>query len=167
VALLLAFLFVATLLPTLDAAQRRGDMWRHARFGMRMAEKNLYAGKMLLHLKDKIGLTADQVNKIEKMQTAFAEAQLRGKTEIKVQKMKLDTYLKGNKIDRNKMAKMVKSVAALQTSLQLDRLNFLLDVKSVLTAEQIKKLEEFKKNMRHRAFRRYRERRKRPPIQRQ
>lgn len=164
VALLLAFVFVATLLPTLDAAQRRGDMWRRARFGMRIAERNLYAGKMLLHIKDKIGLTAEQVKKIEKMQAAFTEAQLRGRTEVKVQKMKLDTYLKGNKIDRNKMAKMVKNVAALQSSLQLDRLNYLLDVKSVLTAEQIKKVEELKKNLRHRAYRRFREQRKAPGI---
>ncbi len=161
VALLLAVMFVMTLLPSLDAAQRRGDVWKRARFGMHMAEKNLYSCRMLLHLKDQISLSAEQIKKIEKMQAAFAETQLRGKTEVKVQKMKFDTYLKGDNIDRNKLAKLVKSVAALQTNLQLDRLNFLLDVKSVLTADQVKKLEELKKKMRHRAFRRFREGKKR------
>jgi Spy/CpxP family protein refolding chaperone len=127
---------------------RRGDMMRHAGFGLRMAEKNLFPGRMLLKFKDEIGLTADQVTKIEKMNDLFGEAKIRRQADIKVQQMKFQTYIKKETVDRKKMEKMIRDIAKMKTDMQIDNMNYLLDVKKVLTPEQITKIEEFRNQRR-------------------
>jgi hypothetical protein len=46
------------------------------------------------------------------------------------------------------MEKMIRDIAKMRTDLQVDRLNYLLDLKSLLTPEQITKIEELKKEKR-------------------
>jgi hypothetical protein len=84
---------------------KRGDMMRHAGFGLHMAEKNLFPGRMLLKFKDEIGLTANQVAKIEKMNEMFGEAKIRRQADIKVQQMKFQSYINKDKVDRKKNGK--------------------------------------------------------------
>ena len=133
---------------TADAAVMSPDMMRHAGFKIRMAEKNLFPGHMLIKFKDEIGLTEDQLSKIEKMQNLFQEAGIRKKADIKVLELKLHSYLKAEQINRKKMEKMIRDIAKMKTDLQVDRLNYLLDLKSLLTPEQIAKIEELKKERR-------------------
>lgn len=136
----------------LEAGARRPDMMKHSRFGIRMAEKNLLPAKMLLRFKDDIGLTDQQTAKIESMQVKFQEAHIRRQADIKVKELKLQNFLKGDKINRKKMEQMIRDVAALRTDMQIDRMHYLLDVKSVLTADQLKKIDEIKKNRRQKWF---------------
>jgi Spy/CpxP family protein refolding chaperone len=46
------------------------------------------------------------------------------------------------------MEKMIRDIAKLKTDMQIDNMNYLLDVKNVLKPEQITKIEEFKKQRR-------------------
>jgi hypothetical protein len=62
-----------------EAAVMSPDMMRHAGFRIRMAERNLFPGYMLVRFKDEIGLTENQVKKIEKMQDLFREAGIRNR----------------------------------------------------------------------------------------
>ncbi|MCP5053105.1 MAG: hypothetical protein GY940_38415 [bacterium] len=137
--------------PSLMAEpQGRRDRMKHSRFGTRLAEKNLFPGKMILRFKDELGLTADQAGKIERMGELVKEASIRGKADVKVQEMKLQSYLKKDQVSRKKLESMIRDIAKMKTDMHIDHMNYLLDVKGVLTAEQIGKVEDFKKNMRKR-----------------
>lgn len=128
---------------------RDRDMVKHARFGIHMAEKNLFSGTILLKFKDEIGLTEEQVGKIEKMSDLFQEAMIRKQADIKVKGLKLRSYLKEEQVDRKKMETMIREIAKMRTDLQVDQMNYLLDLKDLLLPEQIEKIESLKKERRH------------------
>ena len=75
--------------------------------------------------------------------------------------VKFDAYLKIEKINRKKVEKMIRDIASFKTDMFVDRINFLLDLRSLLTPEQIKKLEELKGQFRRGVERRMREKRSR------
>ena len=114
-----------------------------------MVEKNLLPANMLLKFKDEIGLTTDQVSKITKMQDGYRETAIKKQADIKILELKLGSYMKESKIDRAKMEKMIRDIGKMRTDSQIEHINYLLDLKDILTAEQVKKIDEFKKNRMH------------------
>ena len=142
-------LMAANFSANAEAAAPPGrDMMKHARFGIRMAERNLLPAYMLLKFKDEIGLTEDQVNKIEKMQEQFAEYAIKQKADLKIKEMKFHSYLKKDKIDRKNMEKMIREITSMKTGMQIAHMNYLLDLKELLTPEQLQKIETFRKERR-------------------
>jgi hypothetical protein len=81
------------------------------------------------------------------MMLANDEAAIRRGSDIKVLELKFASLLKNNRIDRREMEKMAREIGKLKTDLQVDHLNYLLDVRDTLTPEQIQKIEKFKKEM--------------------
>lgn len=124
-------------------------MLKHAGFRIMMAEKNLLPADKLLKFKDEIGLTPEQVNKITKMEELFQENNIKHQAETKILELKLGSYMKEDKIDRGKMEKMIRDIAKMRTDSQIGHINYLLDLKDILTPEQVKKIDEFKKNRMH------------------
>ncbi len=151
--LLFAGFVLASFTLTLESAPMQRKMMRHAGFGIMMAEKNLFPAKMLLRNKDDIGLTQEQVTKIEKMEELFQESKIRNQADIKVQELKFHSYLKSDQIDRSKMEKMIRAIAKKRTDLQIDHINYLLDLKNLLTPEQIEKIDALKKERMHKMMR--------------
>jgi len=135
------------------------SMMKQGRFGIHMAEKNLFHARMLLKMKDHIGLTEDQAKKIESMQERYMEATIKLKADLKIKQMKFKSYLKEDKINRKKMEKIIREIAEMKTDMQVDHMNYLLDLKSLLTTEQIQKIEELKKQRRHKMMKERFERR--------
>jgi len=131
-------------------------MMKHTRYGLNMAEKNLFPPRMLLKFQDKIGLTEDQVIKIKKMQDLFHESLIRRNADIRIKELKLNSYLEEPQVNRKKLDNMIREVAAMKTDMKIAHLNHLLDVKSILTADQLTKIEELKKDWRNRNFRQWR-----------
>lgn len=162
-ALLMVLMMIIGMSSQLDARQGGGDMMKRMRMGIRMAEKNLFHAGLLLRMKDRIPLSEDQVQQIEKIQLAFKEYTIKADADIKVQEMKLESYLKGQAIKRAAVEKMVRSIAGLKTELHLAHINHLLDLRDLLSDEQIKKIEEIKEEMRHRFMERRDERLMRRP----
>lgn len=161
-------LFMLVSYSFLDAQKgpERGDMMKRGRDGMRMAERNMFPAHILLKMKDKIQLTDQQVQKIEKLKADFEEYRIRAGADIDVLELKLGDYLKKENIKRAEVEKMVRKVSDLKTEMQIAQINHLLDLKELLTPEQIKKIEEAKMNMRkHMMEDRFKERReqRRPP----
>ncbi len=154
VMLSLAMLSVSLMAVTGPGMGYRG--MKHTRFGLYMAEKNLFSPRMLLKFQDDIGLTKDQVIKIEKLQTLYHESLIRQNADIQVKELKISDYLNDDQINRKKMETMIREVAAMKTDMKIAHLNHLLDVKSLLTAEQITKIEDLKKDWRNRNFRQWR-----------
>lgn len=149
---------------------RHPRMMRHAGFGILMAEKNLFPAFILLKHKEEIGLTQDQVTKIEKMQELHKETFIRKQADIKVKELKFNSYLKEDQINRGKMETMIREIAKMKTDVQIAHINYLLDLKNLLTPEQVQKLEDFKRERMHqrmdkRKFRMKERREKRERVQ--
>ncbi len=142
-AIALAFLF-GNILNAKPRGQR-SKMMRHSGFGMKMAEKNLYPAEKLLRFKAEIGLSESQVKKIEKMQVNFQEFLIKNSADAKLIGLKIKTEFKSDKVNRNKVISLIKKVAAVKTEIQVGKVNYLLDVKSVLKKEQIDKIKTLRK----------------------
>jgi Spy/CpxP family protein refolding chaperone len=148
----IAVLMLVSFHVTLSAKtgqRRHHKMMRHARFGIMMAEKNLFPAFALLKHKEEIGLTQEQVTKIEKMQELHQETFIRKQADIKVKELKFNSFMKQDQINRSKMEKMIREIAKMKTDVQISHINYLLDLKNLLTPEQVQKLEEFKRERMH------------------
>ena len=119
-------------------------MEQYGRYGIRLADKNLFPAPMMLRFKDDIGLTADQVKKIEKIQDTQKELFIKKQADIDIKKIKLNAYLKEDHVDRSKMESMVREIGNMRTDLQILHISELLDLREILTPDQIKKLEDLK-----------------------
>lgn len=139
-------------ISTLQPAAGSPQMTRHMKYGIHMAERNLFTARMLLKMKDDIGLTAEQAAVIEKMQTAYKANQIKKNADIKTLRLKFDTYLKEETINRARLEKTIREIAKLRTDMQIDNINYLLDLRDQLTAEQLARIGELKKEMRHRRY---------------
>lgn len=133
---------------SLEAGSQNPREMKHMRFGLRMAQKNLYSGHMLLRLKDKLELGGDQVKKIETLSAAHREHMIKQEAEEKIKMTRFENYLNGEELDRKKIEKMIREVADFKMKGQIDMINHLLDLKEVLTPEQQKKMEELKSEFR-------------------
>jgi len=157
------FLILLTLLSLSTQAQGDKKTWpnmlANLRFGLYMAENNLFEARLILRLKSEIGLNGTQEQKIENMMLAHEETTIRRASDIKVLELKFASLLKNNRIDRREMEKMAREMGKLKTDLQVDHINYLLDIRDVLTPEQIQKIEKMKKEMSGRVREKIRERR--------
>lgn len=129
-----------------------GYISKHMKHGFGMVDNNMIRGQMLLRLKAELKLTDDQVKKIEKMSLNFQESVIKRMADTKVMEIRLANYLQGDKINKKTVEKMIKDIAMMKADMQIDRIYHFLDIKSVLTPEQIKKAEELKKTYRKRRF---------------
>lgn len=148
----LVILIIAAMIVLAGTTFGAGYISKHMRQGVNMAEKNLYRGQMILRMKAELELTSDQVKKIEQMGLSFQESLIKRMADTKIMELKLANYLQGDKINKKTIEKMIKEIAMFKADLQIDRIFHLLDVKSVLTPEQLKKAEELKYKYGRRAF---------------
>ncbi len=129
---------------TLDAKRNSKKSMRHSGFGLKMAEKNLLPARMLLRFKTEIGLTDVQVKKIEKMQLNYQEYKVKSSADATLISLKISTEFSADKVNRSKVTNLIKKVGLIKTEMQVSRINYLLDVKSVLTKVQIDKINSLK-----------------------
>lgn len=148
----LVILIIAAMIVLTGTTYGAGYISKHMKQGARMAESNMYSGRMVLRMKAELGLTSDQVKKIEQMSLDFQESLIKRMADTKILELKFANYLQGDKISKKSVEKMIKEIAGLKTDLQIDRVFHLLDIKSVLTPEQLKKADELKRTFRKRAF---------------
>jgi len=144
----MSVLLLVSFTSLLEAKAGNPGMLKHMRQGVRMAEKNLFPAQILLKLKERINLTKDQVRTIEKMRDAHQESAIRRTADIKVLELKIGSYMEKEKINIGKLEKMLRQVAAMKTDLTVANINYLLDLRDLLTPEQIKKIESVKGEMR-------------------
>lgn len=147
ISLLILFLMLSLAIPAQPNKKPWPHMLNNLRFGLYMAENNLFEARFILRLKNEIGLTAAQEQKIENMMLANEEVVIRRASDIKVLELKFAALLKSNRIDRREMEKMARAMGTLKTDLQVDHINYLLDVRDTLTPEQVLKIEKLKKEI--------------------
>lgn len=133
--------------PAQDNMEREGRM----RFGLHLVENNLFEARFLLRFRQDIGLSEEQVEKIEHMMLAWEENAMQRNGEIKTMELKFTALLRDAKVDRKQMEKIFRELARLRNDLQLDHINYLLDLRALLSPEQIRRIEQKKQEIRRMA----------------
>lgn len=118
-----------------------------------LTNNNLFNGRWLLGIKDTINLTKEQEEKIENLMLGHEEFSIRNSAEIKIKELRFAAYLKKKKTDRKEIEAHVREISNVKTNLIVNYINYLLDVRSILTPRQLeilKQIKEQKKEKKHR-----------------
>ncbi|MCI0470515.1 MAG: hypothetical protein L0Y73_02540 [Candidatus Aminicenantes bacterium] len=111
------------------------------------AQKDLFDARLILEAKEKVGLTKEQQRKIENKMLEFEEASIKQWAEIKVLELRFASHVKSEKVDRKEIEKVVREISARKTECILKYMNYLLDIKGILTPEQLRKMKALRKRM--------------------
>ncbi len=141
---LLLFLFIFTFLMTAQENEnqenKNKDVVKHMKRALFMAQKDLYDGRLLLEYSEEIGLTANQVKKIENMMLEYEESSMRIGAEIKILELQFATYVKSDQVDRKQIEQLIRDINKKKTRGVIDYMNYLLDLKEILTPSQLEKV---------------------------
>lgn len=96
---------------------------------------------LMLHHREELGLTPEQVRRLEDLRTDFARAAIRGDAEIRVAELDLQALLEAAAVDMARVESAVRRVAQLRADLRIARLRTLEAGKAVLTTDQRARLE--------------------------
>ena len=124
--------------PQKDEAFKRK---RHLFF---LTDNNLFDGRVLLKMKEKIGLTGKQEERIENLMLGHEAFSIRNSGEIKIKELQFAAYLKAGKTDRKEMEMYIREISQAKTNLIVHYMNYLLDVRDVLTPQQLETLKQMK-----------------------
>jgi len=147
--MVMMILFNAALSASPEQARQKAH--RHAEIAFFMAEKNLYDARLILKVKDKIGLTMEQEEKIENIMLTHEAFTIRNGAEIKIKELLFVSYLKSEtepgKMDRKKVEKYIREISSVKTDMIVHYINYLLDLKAILNPVQLEKMAEIRKKM--------------------
>jgi Spy/CpxP family protein refolding chaperone len=129
-------------------AQKRNFNHSRMKFHSYMVQQNMIPAQMILKMKEKIKLSEKQIKKINSLYLDFKKSAIDVKAKISVLNLKLETCFSDKKISKNKVASVIKELGTLKTSMEIAHINHLLDVRSILTAEQLTLLEKLKQERR-------------------
>jgi len=109
-----------------------------------LADDNLYDGRILLKVKDELGLTKAQEEKIENLMLDYEAFTIRHSGEIKIKELRFASYLKSGHMDRGEVEKYIREISKEKTDMIVQHMNHLLDLKAILTPGQLRKMEEIR-----------------------
>ncbi len=108
------------------------------------SEQNLFDGRIILRFDEKLNLSAAQLEKIESLLMGFEEISISRNAGIKIMELRLAAQLKEQKTNRKAVEKLLRDIDKEKTDLFIAYLNYLFDLKEVLTPNQIGQLREMK-----------------------
>lgn len=124
------------------------SMMKHSRgmsYHIKLAEMNLYPSQMILRYKTEIGLTAEQEKKIQALQMKYREISIKQNTDIKILELKLSSLFKADNPSRKLIENKIREIASKKTNMVIDKFNYLLDLKQILTKEQLTKIDNLRR----------------------
>ena len=138
-----AFLAITWMGAWVLEAQPSGPMFdRPPGDGFFLAYQGLFDGRAVLKNKQAIDLSATQEKKIEALVLAFEESLIRKGAEIKINELKFALYIKADKVDRKEIARLITEISRQKTDSIIAYLDYLLDVREMLTGRQREKLKK-------------------------
>ena len=129
------------------------------RIAVYMADKNLFDAHFILRVKDEINLTEKQEGKVENIVLSFRESSIRKKAEIKIKELRLASYLRSEKIDRKHIEKVIREISKKKTDCIVGYVNYLIDLKDLLTTDQLDKLRQLRETIKKKRKRTYNQKR--------
>lgn len=112
-----------------------GSHWhRHFRPGGSPEERPLIS--FMLHRRDELKLTPDQVRKLEGLRADYEREAIRREADIRVAELDLQALLRAEPVDLAKVEAKVREIAQLRADLRLARIRVIEQGKAQLTPEQ-------------------------------
>jgi Spy/CpxP family protein refolding chaperone len=96
---------------------------------------------MMLHHRAELGLSADQVSRLETLRADFTREAIRRGADIRIAELDLATLLEQEPVDLTKVEAKVREVSQLRADLRIARLRAVEQGKAVLTPEQRTRLQ--------------------------
>jgi Spy/CpxP family protein refolding chaperone len=96
---------------------------------------------MMLHHRAELGLTSEQVTRLEAIRGEFAREAIRRGADIRIAELDLGTLLEQDPVDLQKAEAKTREVAQLRADLRIARLRAVEQGKALLTAEQRTRLQ--------------------------
>lgn len=114
-----------------------------------MMENDLYDGRLILKMKENIRLTKEQEEKIQDLMLEHEALTIRSGAEIKILELRFASYLKSenNEMNRKQVETHIREISSKKTDLIVQYMNHLLDLKQILTPEQVQKMTEISEKM--------------------
>jgi Spy/CpxP family protein refolding chaperone len=109
------------------------------------ASQNFIPARLLLKAKDKIGLRAEQEKKLTAMIEAHDQWAIKFRADMEIKALKLRTTLAAELLNLKNAEQLIREQADMHAQMQIARLHFQQDVKALLTAEQLVKITDLKK----------------------
>jgi Spy/CpxP family protein refolding chaperone len=123
---------------------QKSEAFKRKRHFFFLTDNNLIDGRRLLIMKDKIGLTGKQEERIENLMLKHEAFSIRNSGEIKIKELQLAAYLKKGKTDRKEMELYIREISNIKTNFIVHYMNYLLDVREVLTPQQLETLKQLR-----------------------
>ncbi len=112
------------------------------RFGYRSTGEERPLISLMLRNREKLGLSDEQVRRMEQLRTEFEKESIRKDADRRVAEMDLDALLNTQSVDMTKVEAKVREIEKQRADLRLARIRAIEKAKEQLTAEQRKKLQE-------------------------
>jgi len=112
------------------------------RFGARSAREERPTISQILTYKEFLGLSADQVKKLEQLRDNFQRQSLRNEADVKIVELDIATLLDNPTVEVAKVEAKIREVEKLRVDLRIARVRVIEQAKNVLTPEQRKKFYE-------------------------
>ena len=93
-------------------------------------------------IQQKVGVTPEQVAKIRQQESTFRKAEIRQRADLQVKRVDLRDLLAADKPDRAAIDAKLQDISTSQLALEKSRVNFRLDMRAALTADQREKLRQ-------------------------
>jgi Spy/CpxP family protein refolding chaperone len=149
--ILMIFIYLAVICvgPLVLSAQpkdrhQKDEAFKRKRHFFFLTDNNLIDGRKLLKMKDKIGLTGKQAERIENLMLKHEAVSIRNSGEIKIKELQLAAYLKKGNTDRKEMELYIREISKIKTNFIVYYMNYLLDVRDVLTPQQLETLKQLR-----------------------
>ena len=127
----------------------RGKEGERGRHGKELfANQNFIPARLLLQAKDKIGLSAEQEKKLTAMIEAHEQWTIKFRADMEIKALKLRMNLETEQVNLKDAEGLIRAQADMHAEMQIARLHFQQEIKGLLTAEQLVKITELKKEFR-------------------
>ena len=117
-----------------------GRWWEY--FGGTTAHEQQPVISLMLRNREKLGLSDDQVKKLEQLRSDFEKETIRNEADIRVAEIDLNNLLQAQSADLAKVEAKIRDIERLRADLRIARIRAIEKGKALLTAEQRKKLQE-------------------------
>jgi Spy/CpxP family protein refolding chaperone len=117
-----------------------GRVWE--RFGGRDSRENQPAISQMLTHKDALGLSADQVRKLEQLRDDFQRQTIRNDADSRIVELDIAGLLEKEPVEMAKLEGKIRDAEKLRADLRIARIRAIEQARAALTADQKKKLQD-------------------------
>jgi Spy/CpxP family protein refolding chaperone len=112
------------------------------RFSARDSREDRPLITQMLNNKDRLGLSADQVRRLEQLRDGFQRQSIRHEADLRIVEIDIAALLDNDPVDMAKLEAKIREGEKLRTDLRLARIRAIEQAKAQLNAEQKRKLQE-------------------------